>query len=76
MLHLPPSLAHLTTLEGPKGRRLIVSGWWGLVRHPNYLGELLVQVLKHTGWTVPLVGHYSWKIKLYLYLYFAHFTLL
>ena len=52
MLHLLPSLAHLTTLEGPKGRRLIVSGWWGLVRHPNYLGELLVQVLKHTGWTV------------------------
>ena len=43
-----PSLAHLATLEGPKGRRLIVSGWWGMVRHPNYLGELLVQVMELT----------------------------
>jgi len=44
-----PSLAHLTTLEGTKGRRLITSGWWGMVRHPNYLGELLVQ----WSWVLP-----------------------
>merc|ERR1712127_662316 len=44
-----PSLAQLTTLEGIKGRRLIVSGWWGMVRHPNYLGELLVQ----WSWVLP-----------------------
>jgi len=44
-----PSLAHLQTLETIKGRRLIVSGWWGLVRHPNYLGELLVQ----WSWVLP-----------------------
>lgn len=46
-----PSLAHLETLETIKGRRLIVSGWWGLVRHPNYLGELLVQ----WSWVLPAV---------------------
>lgn len=44
-----PSLATLKTLETIKGRRLIVSGWWGLVRHPNYLGELLVQ----WSWVLP-----------------------
>lgn len=46
-----PSLSHLETLETLKGRRLIVSGWWGLVRHPNYLGELLVQ----WSWVLPAV---------------------
>lgn len=44
-----PSLAHLQTLETIKGRKVIVSGWWGLVRHPNYLGELLVQ----WSWVLP-----------------------
>ncbi|CDQ63550.1 unnamed protein product [Oncorhynchus mykiss] len=26
----------------PQQRGLLVSGWWGLVRHPNYLGDLLM----------------------------------
>ncbi len=29
-------------LEGSNGRRLLVSGFWGLSRHINYLGEILM----------------------------------
>lgn len=46
------SLSHLKTMETSQGRKLIVSGWWGLVRHPNYLGELLIQ----WSWVLPAVN--------------------
>jgi len=36
-------------LETTGGRKLLVSGWWGLVRHPNYLGEILIQ----WSWVLP-----------------------
>ncbi|XP_018010670.1 delta(14)-sterol reductase TM7SF2 [Hyalella azteca] len=39
-----PNLAHLESLPTSAGTRLLVSGWWGVVRHPNYLGDLLVQL--------------------------------
>lgn len=44
-----PSLAHLETVSTAGNRKLLVSGWWGMVRHPNYLGELLVQ----WSWVLP-----------------------
>jgi protein-S-isoprenylcysteine O-methyltransferase Ste14 len=44
-----PALAHLETVNTAGGRKLIVSGWWGLVRHPNYLGEILIQ----WSWVLP-----------------------
>jgi steroid 5-alpha reductase family enzyme len=44
-----PSLAHLETLSTAGNKKLIVSGWWGLVRHPNYLGEVLIQ----WSWVLP-----------------------
>ena len=44
-----PNLAHLETVSTAGNRKLLVSGWWGLVRHPNYLGELLVQ----WSWVLP-----------------------
>jgi len=47
-----PSLAHLETVSTAGNRKLLVSGWWGLVRHPNYLGELLIQ----WSWVLPAVG--------------------
>lgn len=44
-----PSLAHLETLPTPAGKKLLVSGWWGLCRHPNYLGDLIMA----TAWSLP-----------------------
>jgi len=43
-----PSLAHLDTVTAGT-KKLIVSGWWSLVRHPNYLGEILIQ----WSWVLP-----------------------
>ncbi|KAK9819327.1 hypothetical protein WJX74_006480 [Apatococcus lobatus] len=37
-----PLVAGLQTLPTKRGTRLIISGWWGLVRHPNYLGDWLM----------------------------------
>ena len=34
-----PRVAHLRTLPTAAGRRLLVSGWWGLARHINYFGD-------------------------------------
>lgn len=31
------------------GKRLLVSGWWGVLRHPDTLGQLLMTV----AWTLP-----------------------
>ncbi|KAG8146642.1 putative Transmembrane 7 superfamily member 2 protein, partial [Naja naja] len=31
------------------GRRLLVSGWWGFLRHPNYLGDLIMGF----AWSLP-----------------------
>ena len=43
-----PSVAHLETLPTTSGRNLLVSGWWGLCRHPNYLGDLIMA----TAWSL------------------------
>ncbi|XP_037073329.1 delta(14)-sterol reductase TM7SF2-like [Pollicipes pollicipes] len=37
-----PALAHLETIPTTKGKKLLVSGWWGVVRHPNRLGGLII----------------------------------
>uniref|UniRef100_A0A8B9YT32 Delta(14)-sterol reductase TM7SF2 n=1 Tax=Bos mutus grunniens TaxID=30521 RepID=A0A8B9YT32_BOSMU len=37
-----PRVADLETISTATGRRLLVSGWWGMVRHPNYLGDLIM----------------------------------
>ena len=34
----------LETIPTTKGKKLLVSGWWGVVRHPNHLGGLLMIV--------------------------------
>ena len=39
----------LETLPTAGGKKLLISGWWGLVRHPNYLGEILIQ----WSWVLP-----------------------
>ncbi|XP_061407400.1 delta(14)-sterol reductase TM7SF2-like isoform X1 [Lethenteron reissneri] len=35
------------------GKRLLVSGWWGVLRHPDTLGQLLMTV----AWTLPCGVH-------------------
>lgn len=40
-----PRVAHLKTIETAPGSKLLVSGWWGLARHINYLGDWIM------GWS-------------------------
>jgi len=35
-------LADLKTLTTESGRKLLISGWWGWSRHPNYFGDLMM----------------------------------
>ena len=49
LFHILFFLADLETLPTAGGKKLLVSGWWGLVRHPNYLGEILIQ----WSWVLP-----------------------
>jgi len=37
-----PSVTHLKTLQTKRGTKLIVSGWWGVCRHINYLGDWIM----------------------------------
>ena len=41
--------------ETVPGTRILVSGWWGLARHVNYLGEILQAVALSVPGVV--VGH-------------------
>ncbi|XP_014212423.1 delta(14)-sterol reductase [Copidosoma floridanum] len=36
------SVSKLESIPTKRGKRLIVSGWWGYVRHPNYLGDIIM----------------------------------
>ncbi|KAL4649211.1 lamin-B receptor [Arapaima gigas] len=44
-----PKLSHLRTIPTATGKSLIVSGLWGFVRHPNYLGDLIMAL----AWSLP-----------------------
>ncbi|XP_040826846.1 delta(14)-sterol reductase TM7SF2 isoform X1 [Ochotona curzoniae] len=62
-----PSVAGLETIPTATGRRLLVSGWWGVVRHPNYLGDLIMAL----AWSLPCgLSH------LLPYFYILYFTAL
>ncbi|XP_076374754.1 lamin B receptor isoform X2 [Megalopta genalis] len=39
---LSPAVAHLDTISTIRGKKLLVSGLWGHVRHPNYLGDIIM----------------------------------
>ncbi|XP_018409807.1 PREDICTED: delta(14)-sterol reductase isoform X2 [Nanorana parkeri] len=55
----------LETIPTATGKRLLVSGWWGLVRHPNYLGDLIMAL----AWSLPCgVSH------ILPYFYVIYFT--
>lgn len=40
---------NLKTISTARGTKLIVSGWWGLSRHPNYMGDLIMAL----AWSLP-----------------------
>ncbi|XP_077901758.1 delta(14)-sterol reductase TM7SF2 isoform X4 [Ictidomys tridecemlineatus] len=62
-----PSVSGLETIPTATGRQLLVSGWWGMVRHPNYLGDLIMAL----AWSLPCgVSH------LLPYFYVLYFTAL
>ncbi|KAJ8009143.1 hypothetical protein DPEC_G00085840 [Dallia pectoralis] len=44
-----PTLSHLKTIPTATGKSLMVSGLWGVVRHPNYLGDLIMAL----AWSLP-----------------------
>ncbi|XP_077994849.1 delta(14)-sterol reductase TM7SF2-like [Glandiceps talaboti] len=44
-----PKLKHLESIPTRTGSRLLVSGWWGMVRHPNYLGDICMAI----SWSLP-----------------------
>ncbi|XP_055465363.1 delta(14)-sterol reductase LBR [Psammomys obesus] len=62
-----PKLAHLKTIHTSTGKSLLVSGWWGLVRHPNYLGDLIMAL----AWSLP-----CGFTHLLPYFYVIYFTVL
>ncbi|BGP25806.1 erg24, C-14 sterol reductase [Rhodotorula toruloides] len=33
---------NLTSMQTERGTRLLTSGWWGMSRHPNYLGDWIM----------------------------------
>lgn len=39
-----PKVSHLESLPTSQGRKLLVSGYWGTVRNPNYLGDIMIQL--------------------------------
>ncbi|KAL2082788.1 hypothetical protein ACEWY4_022606 [Coilia grayii] len=44
-----PAHSNLKTISTATGKSLIVSGLWGFVRHPNYLGDILMGI----AWSLP-----------------------
>lgn len=62
-----PKLAHLKTIHTSTGKNLLVSGWWGFVRHPNYLGDLIMAL----AWSLPCGFNH-----IIPYFYVIYFTIL
>lgn len=48
----------LKTIHTSAGKNLLVSGWWGFVRHPNYLGDLIMAL----AWSLPCGKHLGGRL--------------
>ncbi|KFU99847.1 Lamin-B receptor [Tauraco erythrolophus] len=44
-----PRLSYLKFIPTATGKGLLVTGWWGFVRHPNYLGDIIMAL----AWSLP-----------------------
>lgn len=47
-----PALRHLDSISAVGGKRILCSGWNGMVRYPNHLGEILI----NWSWVMPAVS--------------------
>ncbi|TNM94520.1 hypothetical protein fugu_017279 [Takifugu bimaculatus] len=65
-----PNLAHLKTIPTATGKSLLVSGWWGVVRHPNYVGDLLMAL----AWSLPCGFNHllPWYYMIYFIILLVH----
>ena len=59
-----PELAHLSSIPTSTGKRLLCSGWWGIVRRPNYLGDLLMAL----SWSLACGEFYVIKLAEWAFL--------
>ncbi|XP_063622033.1 delta(14)-sterol reductase TM7SF2 [Cydia splendana] len=41
---LQPSMTHLDSMPTFHGKKLLISSTWGVLRHPNYLGDILIHI--------------------------------
>ena len=60
-----PSVKHLRTLQTRTGRKLLISGWWGVARHINYCGDWLL------GWSWCLPCGFEHAVPYFYVAYFA-----
>ncbi|XP_072218718.1 delta(14)-sterol reductase LBR isoform X2 [Leuresthes tenuis] len=65
-----PKLSYLKTIPTATGKSLLVSGWWGMVRHPNYLGDLIMAL----AWSLPCgFSHLlPWHYMIYFIILLLH----
>lgn len=60
-----PKVKHLKTLQTKRGTKLIVSGWWGVCRHVNYLGDWIM------AWAWCLPCGFSHLVPYFYVIYFG-----
>ncbi|KAF6264906.1 sterol reductase [Scenedesmus sp. NREL 46B-D3] len=67
-----PSVRHLRSLPTRRGTRLIISGWWGMARHINYLGDWIMGL----AWCMPCgLGGLAAVVPYFYCIYFASLLL-
>jgi delta14-sterol reductase len=60
-----PKVKHIEYIQTKRGTRLMTSGWWGMARHINYLGDWIM------GWAWCLPCGFSSPIPYFYVVYFA-----
>ncbi|XP_011686733.1 PREDICTED: delta(14)-sterol reductase [Wasmannia auropunctata] len=54
-----PRVPYSETIPTSRGKRLMFAGLWGYVRHPNYLGDILIQwSIASIGWAYDILPYY------------------
>ncbi|XP_011876175.1 PREDICTED: delta(14)-sterol reductase [Vollenhovia emeryi] len=55
-----PTVPYLETIPTSRGKKLMLSGLWGWVRHPNYLGDIIMQwSIASISWTKDILPYYT-----------------